>query len=504
MIKLDADVAVLGSGFGGSLCALILERIGLRPVVIDRAAHPRFAIGESSTPIADMILRDLSERYDLPRLKPLSAYGPWREHYPHLGVGRKRGFSYFYHEPGQAFRPDPEHGNELLVAASSGDYHCDTHWFRADVDAFFADEVRRSGTPLLENTEVEVQQDGNGWVLQGRQKETPVAVSARFIIDATGAGGFLPRTLGLTDASGLPRTHSRALFSHFTGVKRWHDLLEAWGGATSDHPFYCDAAALHHVFDGGWMWMLRFDSDRVSAGFMLDTRRHPLDQSVSPEAEWAGLIRRYPALEEQFSMARLADTPGRLIRTGRMQRRVTRAAGPNWALLPFTAGFVDALHSTGIAHTLSGMERLMGILEQHWGRSTLEEALDGYSASVLGELSMIDTLVGLCYDAGADFRLFSASVLLYFAATVSYEQSRLAGNGEVTTQRFLRADDTHLVSVLDEAYGMLTRLRQEGRPTEENIQAYAQRVEALIEPYNTVGLFHPPSPNMYHHTAARP
>lgn len=504
MIKLEADVAVLGSGFGGCISALILDRIGLRPIVIDRAAHPRFAIGESSTPIADMILRDLSERYDLPRLKPLSAYGPWQEHYPHLGVGRKRGFSYFYHEPGQAFRPDPEHGNELMLAASSGDYHCDTHWLRADVDAFFADEVRRSGIPLLENTEVAAQQEGESWILHGQQKDVPVSVSARFVIDATGAGGVLPRTLGLIDTSGTFRTHSRALFSHFLGVKHWHDLVQEWGGDTSDHPFYCDAAALHHVFDGGWMWMLRFDSDRVSAGFMLDPRRHPLDQSVSPEAEWTSLIRRFPSVMEQFSSAHLADSPGKLIRTGRMQRRVTQAAGPNWALLPFTAGFIDALHSTGIAHTLSGIERLMGILERHWGQPSQAELLDGYSASILAELSAIDTLVGLCYDAAVDFRLFSASVMLYFAATVCYERSRLAGEGDLRTRRFLRADDENLVSILEDAHGTLSRLKLEGRTGDEAARAYAQRVEELIAPYNTVGLFHPPRPNMYHHTAARP
>ena len=168
MIKIDADVAVLGSGFGGCLSALILDRIGLRPVVVDRSAHPRFAIGESSTPIADMILRDLAERYDLARLKPLAAYGPWQAHYPHLGVGRKRGFSYFYHQPGEPFRPDPEHGNELLVAASASDFNSDTHWLRADVDAFFADEVRRAGIPLLENTEVGVLSGEGGWVLEGK------------------------------------------------------------------------------------------------------------------------------------------------------------------------------------------------------------------------------------------------------------------------------------------------------------------------------------------------
>ena len=138
MTRLEGDVAVLGSGFGGSLMALVLQRIGLEPIVIDKATHPRFAIGESSTPTANMILADLAERYDLPRLDPLAKYGPWTQAYPDVGVGRKRGFSYFRHQMGQPFTPDPDHGNELLVAASSDSFLSDTHWLRADVDAFLA------------------------------------------------------------------------------------------------------------------------------------------------------------------------------------------------------------------------------------------------------------------------------------------------------------------------------------------------------------------------------
>ena len=227
MIEVDADVAILGSGFAGSLTALILDRLGLRPVLIDRGAHPRFAIGESSTPIADMILRDLADRYDLPRLKPLSTYGTWQDTYPHLVAGRKRGFSYFHHQPGQPFEPDPEHANELLVAASSDDYYSDTHWLRADVDAFFANEVRRTGILFFENTEITTLHEEGTWRLVGQREEEPIEILADFLIDATGAAGIVPRALGLTDQSTPFRTCSRALFAHFAGVKRWHDMMTA-------------------------------------------------------------------------------------------------------------------------------------------------------------------------------------------------------------------------------------------------------------------------------------
>ena len=72
----EFDIIVLGSGFGGALVAMILSRQGKRVAVVDRLRHPRFAIGESSTPAADMIFRDLCDRYDLSSLAYQSSTAP--------------------------------------------------------------------------------------------------------------------------------------------------------------------------------------------------------------------------------------------------------------------------------------------------------------------------------------------------------------------------------------------------------------------------------------------
>ena len=78
MIAHDVDVAVIGSGFAGSLMALVLQRVGRSVVLVDCGSHPRFAIGESSTPNADLLLLQLARDYDLPRVAPLAKYGTWR------------------------------------------------------------------------------------------------------------------------------------------------------------------------------------------------------------------------------------------------------------------------------------------------------------------------------------------------------------------------------------------------------------------------------------------
>ncbi len=503
MDSLKADVLILGSGFGGSLSALVLSRIGLSVLVVDRQRHPRFAIGESSTPIANMVLRSLSLRYDLPRLFPLSLYGLWQDEYPEVLAGRKRGFSYFPHAVGTPFHVDGNHSTELLVAASNSDAHSDTQWYRPDVDAFLANEVREAGIPLLEEAEVMDLASGPPWKAVVQKADgARFPLEARFVVDATGSSSVITRLLGIpTDAAPL-RTRSRAVFSHFVGVPHWHDLLVEMGAAVHEHPFHCDDAALHHILDGAWMWLLRFKDDRLSAGIVLDAQRYPGSASLSPESEWRDWINRYPALQRQFRAARPCPVPGGLIGTGLLQRRARVAAGRDWALLPYSAGFVDPLHSTGIAHTLSGIERLARIFAKDWERPSFETALAGYGETILKEIDFIDLLVSACYRAMVDFRLFRAATMLYFAATISYERIRSEGRMEPGSA-FLSADDDALRDVVRHCADTIGVLVRGGRvPDRQETERFEDEVEGLIRPWNAVGLFSPRVPNMYEHTAA--
>src|SRR5207302_1106526 len=114
--------------------------------------HPRFAIGESSTPLANLLLEDLATRYDLPRLLPLAKWGSWQRAYPHIACGLKRGFTFYRHRPGQPFESAPDRSDQLLVAASPADHIADTHWYRADVDHFLVKEAQTIGVDYLDET----------------------------------------------------------------------------------------------------------------------------------------------------------------------------------------------------------------------------------------------------------------------------------------------------------------------------------------------------------------
>ena len=88
------QVAVVGSGFAGTILARILHRLGLQVRLIERGQHPRFAIGESSTPLAAICLERLARSFELPDLEHLAAYGKWMEHMPTVRRGLKRGFTF--------------------------------------------------------------------------------------------------------------------------------------------------------------------------------------------------------------------------------------------------------------------------------------------------------------------------------------------------------------------------------------------------------------------------
>ena len=85
------DVAIVGSGFSGSLMARVLAVLGYDVMLLERGTHPRFAIGESTTPLANLSLERLGQRYGLADCYHLAAHGRWLEHYPDIRRGLKRG-----------------------------------------------------------------------------------------------------------------------------------------------------------------------------------------------------------------------------------------------------------------------------------------------------------------------------------------------------------------------------------------------------------------------------
>lgn len=498
--SLSVDVAVVGAGFGGSLTALILNRIGFRVAVLERGRHPRFALGESSTPTADLVLRDLAGRYDLPFLNSLSRYGDWLQSYPDIIRGPKRGFSYFSHQANHEFECHADHRNELLVAASHSQASADSHWLRCDVDSFFVQQLESAGISYFDQTEVTVEDHRPSWQLVGsRDDGTSLFIQAAFLIDATGEASFLPKTFGLKQRGDRMCTNSQAVFAHMEGVLPWETMLQQQDARTIDHPFPCDAAALHHLLHDGWMWQLRFDNGVTSVGIATNSKASPLNPKLSATDQWNQTLKRYPSLAKQFASSRIVAPKNEICRTGRLQRQWSQLSGLNWALLPHTAGFVDPLYSSGIAHTVCGIERLCHLLEHHWQRDSLEIVLDHYASTIRSELDLLDELVAGSYAAMNDFSLFVPYSMLYFAAATTYETNRLRSSF-TPEMAILCADNQPFREVVTQVTGELRRVVNSERSDRTSCHFF-ETVATAIAPYNTAGLCDTSVNNMYRYTA---
>src|SRR5262249_901279 len=156
--------------FSGALLAMITRRLGRSVVLLERSRHPRFAIGESTTPLTSLLLEELAAQYDLSAVMPLTKWGTWQRSCSNVACGLKRGFTFYHHRFDQPFRDDTEHRHQLLVAASPRDEVADTHWFRADFDQFLVRQAQTLGVDYLDEVDLQtVVVDQDGLLLSGQR-----------------------------------------------------------------------------------------------------------------------------------------------------------------------------------------------------------------------------------------------------------------------------------------------------------------------------------------------
>jgi FADH2 O2-dependent halogenase len=484
----DIDLAIVGSGFGGSILAMIGRQLGYRVMLLERGRHPRFAIGESASPLAGVLIEQLSDRYDLPRLRPLSAFGTWQRTYPGVVCGLKRGFTYFKHETGRRYVTAPDRSNQLLVAASPNDELSDTHWLRSDVDHFLVREAMVLGADYLD----EVTLDAVEWhadntaTLRGTRRASPVRVHAGFVVDASGPRGFLSRALGIEERGfdGYPQT--QALYSHFVGVARCDEMPDFAPShprtlAPSHPPYPIDDAALHHVFDGGWMWVLRFGNGVTSAGIAVDDGLARELQLSDGAPAWSRFLARYPSIAAQFAEAK----PIREFTwMPRVAYRASVAAGRGWAMLPSAAAFIDPLFSTGIPLTLLGIERIADA----WRRGgSLDPPSEGASQDApLQEADHTARFIAGCYAAFPRFDTFTAYSMFYFAAASFAEMQRRLVPDRVSGGFLRAADDGYASSLRALSPGVCV-------PGDD----YFDRVARATESINIAGLCNRERQNWY-------
>ncbi|MGK7928570.1 MAG: NAD(P)/FAD-dependent oxidoreductase [Spirulina sp.] len=460
------DVIVLGSGLAGSILATILAKQGLKILSIDKGSHPRFAIGEAMTPDTDLMMSILSYKFSIPELGYLSSFEGICDNISPSFCGLKRSFNFIYHREG--CQQSLQEYNKVGVRSSS-------HLFRQEIDRYMAETAVKYGAQLLENTQIKTLKiESDGVQIETEQGES---FRGQYLVDSSGYKSLLSQQFDLREKPTRFKTQSRSLFTHAIGVKNYDDCLSQSHDDSTSLAWY--QGTLHHIFDGGWMWVIPFNNHErstnpvCSIGLTLDLRRFPNAQA-SPEQEFKEFLGRFPGVAVQFEDAKPIRN---WVQTQRLQYSSHSCAGERFYLLPHATGFIDPLYSFGLVNSctiiLPLISRILKALsenryhrEQFADVEELQQKLFDYN----------DDLANCSYISFRDFELWDTwrrvwllgTFMRQMKAGLKHRLKILAGRGQQLTQM----PDNDRLALLTPSYeGLSDRFFEKATETVENVES---------------------------------
>lgn len=399
----ECDVAIIGSAIASSVLATILGRHGLKVIMIEKDAHPMFAIGESTIPQTSLMLKALSLRHDVPELDRLTSFEEITRSVT-KSCGRKSNFGFIFARPGEAHRLDEAH--QLGVARAN---FTESHLYRQDIDSYLLQTSIRYGCTVYQKTGItEIAFDDMGVSVETSRG---ITVRARCLVDGSGYVSFLARKVGVRHDPPNLKTQTRTIFTHMIDVRPFDECvandetklpkLAPWHNGT-----------LHHIFREGWMWVIPFDNHPdhtnqvVSVGMQLDPRLCPKPGDKDPFDEFRDFIAPYPEIVRQFANAKPVRE---WVSSGRLQYLSSKTVGDRWCMLSHSAGFIDPLFSRGLCNTMEVLSLMATILlEAHRADDFSEARLQPLAVLNQQTIEWNDKLVHGAYVSFRSFPLWNA------------------------------------------------------------------------------------------------